>query len=87
MPLQIVNADTAVAIRRAPGTTVTLINNSATDVYIDTNPNRLNATLQGVVPSGTKLAATGGQIQIASFFNSGVVYARAVSQTTIEVQP
>lgn len=87
MPLQIVSTDRAVAIRRAPNTTVTLINNSATDVYIDTDPSRLNASLPGAVPSGTKLAAAGGQIQIAAFFTSGVIYARAAAQVTIEVQP
>jgi hypothetical protein len=85
MPQQIISADHAVAIRRKPGSNTLFVNQSAVDVYIDDEGKRLNATVQGVVPSGTKVAANGGQVNWSSY--SGVIYARAVTATTIEVQP
>lgn len=87
MPQEVVTADIARAIRRTPGSTVTFINQGATDVYFDSNPGRLNASAPGSVPSGTKIANTGGQIQFASYPDNGVVWVRAATQTTLEVQP
>lgn len=85
MPLEFVPIENAKPIRRPPGSQVTLVNQSAVDVYFDFNPNRLNATPAGSVPSGTKIAATTGQIQIDSF--PGVIWVRAATATQIDVQP
>jgi hypothetical protein len=85
MAFHIVDALTATPIRRQKGSQVTLVNQLAVDVYFDFNRERLNASAPGVVPAGTKLVATTGSIQIDNF--PGVVWTRAVSQTSIEVQP
>jgi hypothetical protein len=84
MKLQI-PTDYAVPVRRAPGATVTFINQSAVDVYFDRDPNRLNSVKTGDTPDGTKLAANGGQLQWAQF--PGTLWFRAAAATTIEVQP
>lgn len=85
MATHFVDVNTATAIRRTVGAQVTLINQNAVDVYFDFNKDRLNASAPGTVPAGTKLAANTGQIQIDSF--PGVLWTRAVSATSIEVQP
>lgn len=85
MAQELVPAENAKPIRRQRGSQVTLVNQSAVDVYFDFNPNRLNATPVGVAPSGTKLLATTGSIQIDSF--PGVIWVRAATPTQIEVQP
>ena len=77
--------DSAVAVRRRPGSTVTFVNQSAQDVYFDRDPNRLNKTLAGAVPDGTLLAKNGGQLQWPGF--PGVVWFRSAVATSIEVQP
>jgi len=74
-----------VPIRRPRGSTVTILNQSATDVYIDTDPNRLAATVAGAVPSGTKIDATTGVIQLIDF--PGEYWIRAAAETTVEVTP
>lgn len=81
----IVPADIAAPIRRAKGSTVTFVNQSATDVYFDSDYQRLNASVAGSTPDGTKLAANGGQIQATDY--PGLLWFRAATQTTIEVQP
>jgi hypothetical protein len=81
----IVPNDYAVPVRRTPGATVTFINQSATDVYCDRDPNRLNAAPTGTAPDGTKIVAAGGQLQWAQF--PGTLWFRAAAATTIEVQP
>lgn len=81
----VIPADRAIAIRRPKGSTVTLVNQSAVNVFIDSDYNRLNASLAGAIPSGTLLAAAGGQVQITDY--PGVYYARAAVETTLEVQP
>lgn len=81
----IVPSDTAIPVRREVGKTVTFINQSATDVYLDSDYQRLNASVEGVAPDGTKLVAAGGQIQITNY--PGVYYMRAATRTVIEVQP
>jgi hypothetical protein len=85
MPLEPVTADIPRAIRRPPGTTVTFVNQSATDVYMDADWGRLAQGLQGSVPTGTKIVNGGGQVQWSSY--PGVIYVRAASATTLEVQP
>lgn len=80
-----VDDDTAVALRRAPGITITMVNQSATDVYFSREPDKLNRSKKGAVPAGMKLAATTGQLQYPNF--PGVVWLRAAAQTTIEVVP
>jgi hypothetical protein len=75
----------AVALRRKAGITITLVNQSATDVYLDRAPDRLNASVTGAVPAGIKLAKTGGQLQWPNF--PGVLWFRAATKTSIEVVP
>lgn len=81
----IVPADQAVPVDRPVGSTVTFVNQGGTDVYIDSDFQRLNASIAGVAPDGTKLVNGGGQIQITNY--PGRYYLRAASNTTIEVQP
>lgn len=83
--LVLVPTDRANLIRRQQGSTVTLVNQSATDVYVDSDPARLNATVAGGTPSGIKLAANGGQVQITDF--PGFIYVRAAAETTVDVLP
>ena len=86
MPSQIVPSGPAAPIRRKAGITVTFINQSATDVYIDDEPMRLNQTAAGAVPTGgTKVIANGGQLQISGY--KGIMWCRAAANTTLEVQP
>jgi hypothetical protein len=86
MPSVIVLADRAIAIRRRPGRTVTIVNDGAVDIFIDSNINRLNAARTGQIPDGTKVLA-GDSFQWEEFPESGIVYARSTAITTIEVQP
>lgn len=81
----IVPTDRVQKLVRPLNSTVTLVNQSATDVYFDSDLQRLAASLPGAVPSGTKIAANGGQLQIALF--PGILYLRAAASTFIEVQP
>lgn len=78
-------ASNARPVRRRVGSTITFVNQSATDVYFDRQEERLNKTKAGSVPDGTLLAKTGGQIQYADF--PGVLWFRAATDTTIEVTP
>ena len=80
-----VDDDKAVALRRRAGITVTLVNQSATDVYLNRDPDRLNTTVTGAVPPGMQLAKNGGQLQYPNF--PGVLWFRAASKTSIEVVP
>lgn len=75
----------AVAIRRAAGITVTFVNQSTVDVYLDKSQERLNRTLVGAVPQGTLLAKNGGQLQWPNF--PGVLWSRAATATQIEILP
>lgn len=87
MPKITVPIENAIPIRRKVGETVTLINFSATDCYIDFDAGRLNATAPGVVPSGSKIASGGGQLQITNLPEPGVIWARAAVQMDLDVQP
>jgi hypothetical protein len=75
----------AVAYRTKAGVTITLVNQSATDVYLDRVPDRLNRSAIGAVPSGIKLANGGGQLQWPNF--PGTLWFRAATKTSIEVVP
>jgi hypothetical protein len=81
----IVDDTNAVALRRQPGITVTLVNQSAVDVYFDRVPDTLNKTVTGAVPDGLKLAANGGQLQWPNF--PGTLWFRAASKTEVKVTP
>ena len=87
MPTIIIPADIAFPIRRPPGSTITLVNQSTVDIYIDEDTARLNATVAGVAPNGTRIAAAGGQIIWPGWPASGVLYARSATVTQLEVQP
>lgn len=80
-----VDDENAVALRRKAGITVTFVNQSATDVYVDRSADRLNATLTGAVPDGMKIANGGGQLQWPNF--PGTLWFRAAAKTSIEVVP
>lgn len=84
MPAFQVDSISAVPLRRRKGSQVTLVNQSATDVFMDTEPNRLNTTNPGVAPSGTKIANSGGQVQFQPY--PGEMWFRAATPTTLEVQ-
>lgn len=86
MPQLVVDFVTAVPLRRPKGIQVTLVNQSAVDVYMDREVNRVNQSTPTGVPSGTKIAASGGQVQLEPF--PGEMWFRtATTVTTIEVQP
>jgi len=85
VPQQIIPADQACAIRRRKGITITFVNQSTIDVYVDDEPARLNQSAVGAVPSGTKIINGGGELQVSQF--KGIIWARAATQTTLEVQP
>lgn len=87
-----VEADRATALRRQKGTQVTIVNQSAVNVYMSDDPQQLNGTAFGVAPNGMLIAAfaagpppTAGQVQIDNF--KGVVWLRAAAQTIVEVYP
>jgi len=56
------------------------------DVYFDTSAiaSRLNTSLPGTVPDGSRIAAGGGQVQ---FTNAPIIWLRAQLQTFLEIQP
>jgi hypothetical protein len=81
----LIPADRAIPVRRAVGSTVTFVNQKTVDVYLDSDYNRLNAALPGTAPDGTKLAASGGQVQITNY--PGVFFLRSATDTEVEVQP
>lgn len=85
MPVVMVSSDVAIKVWRPKGASVTLINQSTVDVYFDREPGRLNASAPGSTPSGTKLAANGGEKEFRDW--PGSMYFRSISNTTIEVQP
>lgn len=80
-----VDDENAVALRRKAGSTITLVNQSATDVYFSREAERLNASKTGAVPKGMKLAALTGQLQYPNF--PGALWFRAAAKTSIEVVP
>jgi hypothetical protein len=85
MPLVTVPTESAIRVCRTPGSDVVFVNQSTIDVYFDMEPGRLNSTPVGSTPSGTKLAANGGEKQFQNF-PSGGVWFRAAAYTSIEVQ-
>lgn len=80
-----VDDEKAVALRRAAGITITMVNQSATDVYFSAQREELVTTPTGAVPNGLKLAAAGGQLQYPNF--PGVLWFRAAAKTSIKVVP
>lgn len=80
-----VDDQTAVALRRREGITITLVNQSATDVYFSRERDELITTPTGTVPKGLKLAAAGGQLQYPNF--PGVLWFRAAAKTSIKAVP
>lgn len=85
MAAHLVDVATATPLRRPRGSQVTLVNQSAVDVFFDQNKDRINAPLAVAPLPGIKLVATNGSIQIDNF--PGVIWTRAVTATSIEVYP
>jgi hypothetical protein len=81
-----VPSDIAMRIVRPEGCEVTFLNNSEIDVYYDREPGRLNASVPGTVPNGTKLSANGGEHTFRNY-PCGGIFVRAITITTIEVEP
>lgn len=77
----------ATKLRSFRGGTLTLINSSAVDVYYDVEAagGQINSTAPGIIPSGTKIAASGGTIQFAAPAPDNI-WVRAISQTVLDVQ-
>lgn len=88
MALELVPVENAKPIRRPRNSQVTLINQSATDVFFDFNAARLNSAAVGAVGvnNGTKLVNTNGSIQI-DMHERDVIFVRANTATQIDVQP
>lgn len=86
MPLVTVPTESAIRVMRPQGSTVTFINQSAINVYMDYEPGRLNSSQPGIEPlNGTKLAANGGEKEFKNFPCTGI-WLRAAVYTSIEVQ-
>jgi hypothetical protein len=68
------------------GVNLTLVNSSAVDVYYDVQKGggSINSTAPGVIPVGTKIAATGGTVQFTD--SPDEIWVRAISQTVLDVQ-
>lgn len=78
--------DRVIILDLPKGSTVTIINNdAANDVYFDGDAARLLASLAGNVPSGTKLAHGGGQLQVANW-NNPLYFRAVVDGTSVDVQ-
>jgi hypothetical protein len=76
----------ATKLRSFRGGTLTLTNSSAVDIYYDIEAagGSINSTAPGVIPTGTKIAATGGTIQFQDCPDN--IWVRAISQTVLDVQ-
>jgi hypothetical protein len=86
LPLVTVPTESAIRVSRPEGSTVTFINQSAVNVYMDYEAGRLNSSTPLVEPmNGTKLAANGGEKEFKNFPRGGV-WLRAAAYTSIEVQ-
>lgn len=81
----LVRDDAPTPVRRRPGSNVTVVNQSAVDVYIDQDYNRILASATGAVPNGTQIINGGGQAVWSAFLQDGVFWVRAASPTTVEV--
>lgn len=78
--------DTSVPLRRPVGKQVTVFNQSATDVYFDADSKRINASVPGAVPAGSKIAAGQG-FNWDAYPEPGVMWFRAAAACIIDVQP
>lgn len=77
MASKVVAADRAIPIYLNAGATVSFTNNDANnDVYLNADPNELNAAIPGGTPKGLKVAKAGGFQQVA-VSASGKIWARA----------
>jgi hypothetical protein len=85
MAVQAVTSDIPIKVRRTPGDSI-VVTAGASDVYYDSNYNQLATTVKGATPNGTKLAA-GTQVIIPSWPSTGIMYFRAVADTTIFIEP
>jgi hypothetical protein len=81
--------ENSVPIRRTPGSEVNLANQTATDVFIDDQQQRLDAAPVGLltVTHGLKIAANTGTLRIQTWPASGVMWVRSNVATFIDVQP
>ena len=87
MAVVAINSDQPTKVRREAGQSVTLNNQSAVDVYYDSDIAVLMPFAAGVAPTGgTKLAANSSK-DIAAWPKSGVLYFRAAQAITILVEP
>ena len=83
----LVRDDAPTPIRRRPGSNVTLVNQSAVDVYIDSDYNRIMASATGAIPAGTQIINGGGQAVWSGYLQDGVIWVRSATPTTVEVIP
>lgn len=83
MASKVVQGDRAIPIYLSPGVTVTFTNyDAANDVFLNSDPNELNAALPATNPRGAKIAHGGGQLQIA-IQKTGVIWARTNSLAAV----
>lgn len=78
-----VDSQTAVSLRRQPGSVVNIQNNSASDVYADYNKDILNAAAVGTAPDSWKIAANGGVLSIYPF--TGLIWLRCAGPNPVKV--
>jgi hypothetical protein len=83
-------SESAISVRRPKGSRVKFVNQSSVDVYMDSDPGLLNSVVPVTIPNsaslnGTRLAANGGETQFDNY--PGVMWFRALSYTSIQVQP
>jgi hypothetical protein len=75
------------AIRRKRGSNITIVNQSAVDVYYSYNASDLNSAPDGTAPVGPqKIAASGGELVVTAWPDLAF-WVRAVSDTFLSVQP
>lgn len=74
------------SLRNFAGSNLTLTNSSTTDVYYDVEAvaATLNGSAPGTIPSGTKIAASGGTV---NFYDAPAdLWVRSATQTVLDVQ-
>lgn len=75
--------ENAIRLRLPKGSQVTVVNDSAVDVYYDFNREPLDAAVPGTAPTnGIKLAATTGSVQFFPF--PGEIWFRSATPTLIK---
>lgn len=87
MPPIFVPFDQPVPVRRMPGTSVEIVNDSAQDVFLCSNDEILRSSPPGFVNDQATRIAAGDSFSYPKFPTSGIVWLRSLSGVTIKVEP